>query len=114
MNKEPEIKIKRIIVDGQETVNWKKEMESAHYYIALVTEGFYDNITCIEQTLYAKTNNIPTVILHHDDVIPTIPDLFKGMNMVAILNFNDDNKKEITKKLAKVMKEMKKKQEEVK
>ena len=112
LSKEPEIEIKKIIVDGQVEKDWKELMESSQMYIALVTEGFYDNIDCIEQTLYAKNQNIPTIIIHHNDVIPEIPDLFKGMNIIERYNFNDSNKDEVRARFNKKILEIKKERTE--
>jgi len=94
------------MIDGQKEHDWRKAMDACGIYIALITENFNDDMKCLEQILHAKETQIPTIQLWEEGVELTIPDLFKGLNVVATLYFNHDNKYEIRKKLTNKIKEL--------
>lgn len=93
-----------IIIDGQGIKDWKKLLEESNVYIALVTKDFCDDMLCVEQTMFAKTHNIPTIVLWHKGVSLSIPDIFDGMNIRKILYFDEENKHEIKKGLEEAIK----------
>lgn len=92
-------------IDWKETDNdWHELMEECKVYIALVTENFFDDVYCIEQTLYAKERNMPTILLWLEGIETTIPDLFKGMDIRAKIIFNEKTKYEMKDKLIETVK----------
>ena len=79
-------------------------MEDCRVYIVLINEHFFDDAYCIEQTLYAKERNMPTVLLWLEGVESTIPDLFNGMDIKNKIIFNEENKYEMRNKLIETLK----------
>lgn len=88
-----------IFIDGHKENDWKKAMEGVNLYIAVVDKYFCDDIRCIEQTLFAKDRQIPTIILMEEGIELSVPDLFNKANVVAKYIFNDHNALEIKEKL---------------
>ena len=74
-------------------------MEDVNLYLAVVDEYFCKDIKCVEQTLFAKDKQIPTIILIEEGVKLSIPDLFDKVNIVAKYEYNENNVYEIRKKL---------------
>ena len=97
---------RRIIIDGNKSENWRDDMDACGIYIALITENFCEDMKCLEQVFHAKDSQIPTIQLWKEGVELPIPDLFKEVNVVATLYFNEDNKYDIKNKLANKVKEL--------
>ena len=95
------------LIEGEKIKDWKGFVDSSAIYVAIVDEGFCDNMICLEQTLYAKSINIPSILVIKEGINQTIPDLFDGLNLIETLYYNDSNRKEIMKKLGKKLKEIK-------
>lgn len=95
-----------MVVDGQHTIDWRKELEESQLYVAIITESFCDDMMCLEQTLFAKEYQIPTIILWHKGVVIDIPDLLEGMDIRETLYFNEENKHEIKAVMERAIKKI--------
>lgn len=95
-----------MIVDGQNTIDWRKGLEESYVHILLITEGFFEDALCIEQTIFAKEHNVPVILLVKKGVELEIPDLFDGMNIKGKFYFDDLNKHEVKKEMNELMKKI--------
>ncbi|KKM63983.1 hypothetical protein LCGC14_1506050 [marine sediment metagenome] len=95
------------LIEGEKIKDWRGYAESSIIYVAIVDEGFCDDMICLEQTLHAKSIKIPSILVIKEGINQTIPDLFDGLNLIMTLYYNDSNKEEVMKKLGEKLRETK-------
>jgi len=100
-----------IEIDNDNT-DWRRLLEACKSYIAIITEGWFEDPYCIEQTLYAKERHTPTILLWMEGVEAHVPDLFDGMDIRAKIIFNEQNKYEMKDKLLETLKQIEKEESE--
>ena len=79
----------------------KKAVEESEIFLAIIDEGFLNNIECLEQFLYAKFLKKPVVILEEDNALERFPKLTEGCDIILKLHLAKDESppKDLSKKI---------------
>ena len=92
------------------TNDWRKGIEDTDCFISIISPNFFEEPLCIDQALYAKSLNKPTILIIVKGTVFTIPDLFD--NIVLKIEIKDaidlrERKQEINNKIKEALKKRK-------
>jgi acetoin utilization deacetylase AcuC-like enzyme len=86
--------------------DWHLGIEQSKVFIAIVSDAFFEDARAIEQVLYAKNLNKPTILVikYGTDIFKT--DLLKNMDIIEKIYINpaNFNGQDIAKKIAEAIK----------
>jgi len=79
----------------------KKAVEESEIFLAIIDEGFLNNIETLEQFLYAKFLKKPVVILEEDNALERFPKLTEGCDILLRVHLAKDEPppKDLSKKI---------------
>lgn len=87
----------------------KKAVEESEIFIAIIDEGFLNNIETLEQFLYAKFLKKPIIILEENNALEKIPKLTEGCDILLRVHLAKDEPppKDLSKRIKEALKQRK-------